>query len=296
MSVPFNRTRLTQADCAAVQEAMDSGWLTDGPYVRRFEEAVAAYTGYPQAVAVCHGTCALHLVFAAHSTYEVRMLHGNHPYGPAVRNAIPPRRVYGDGALPLWVDASWFGEPVRAQPPAMTVFDAARCLGAPLLRGHLAVILSFHPLKTITTGEGGMVLTSDATLAEDIRSMAHQGHGNYRMTEMQAALGWSQLQRIEQFLERRREIARSFHAEGLLKDYDPESAHNCLPFWCNDPVKAQTRFAEHGIETKLPQELNRRVKYLLLPVFPDMTGAELAHLLESTKRVKDELRTAAHAP
>jgi UDP-4-amino-4,6-dideoxy-N-acetyl-beta-L-altrosamine transaminase len=279
--IPYGRQSITERDIESVTEALRSSWLTQGPTVPRFEEAVAARCQNGHAVAVNSGTSALHLVCSALGlgpgdrlwttpiTFVASANCGLYcgaqvdfvDVDPATTNldvgALETKLLEAEktGSVPKVVVAVDFaGQPsdlaeLRALADRFGFFlveDACHALGAqyrdaPAASGTYAhaSVLSFHPVKIITTGEGGMALTPDPELAErmallrthgitrDPSRMEEEPHGpwyyeqvalgwNYRMTDLQAALGLSQLERLDAFLERRRTIAARYNE--LLRD------------------------------------------------------------------------------
>jgi perosamine synthetase len=262
--IPYGRQSISEADIQAVVEVLRSDWLTQGPAIERFEESVAQYVGAKFAVAFSSGTAALHGACAAA---------GLGPGDTVVTSPLTfmasancARYV---GATPALVDISpdtwnldlslvpagtagvvavhYAGLPVDlANPgwverPRVVIEDAAHALGAMTPDGPVGncahsdmCCFSFHPVKPITTGEGGMVTTNDPDLAERLRRF--RSHGivrkpeqggwfyeveeqgfNYRMTDIQAALGVAQMCRAEEFILRRNEIANWYREqlEGL---------------------------------------------------------------------------------
>jgi perosamine synthetase len=286
--LPYARQQISEADVEAVTAALRSDWLTTGPRVPAFEEALAAFTGARHAVAFSSGTAALHgataaarlgpgdeaittpMTFAATANAVLYV-------GADVRFAdvqagsllIDPERV-ARAVTPstraiLAVDYS--GQPADydtirsiadAVPGgrAIVIADAAHSLGATWRRrpvGTLAdmTMLSFHPAKHITTGEGGAVLTDDDELAARLRRFRNHGIAtelaartdwtyamvelgfNYRLTDIAAALGTSQLEQLEGFLARRRRLAAHYLAR--LNGHEaldvPDVAPDADPAW-----------------------------------------------------------------
>lgn len=247
-----------EEEIAAVAAVLRSGYLVQGQHVAEFERRVAEYVGVRHAVAVSSGTAALHLALAAleigpgdevivpdftfPATANVVALLGATPVlvdiDPATFNvrsellaaAITPRTR---ALLPVHL----FGQPadmapilaLAAQHHLPVIEDAACALGATYhgracgSLGRLACF-SFHPRKAITTGEGGMIVTDDADLAERLRllrnhGMAQRADGtrflfpgfNYRLTDFQGALGAVQMTRLEEIIARRRALAELYH-------------------------------------------------------------------------------------
>jgi perosamine synthetase len=265
--VPYARQSIDDADVAAVVDTLRSDWLTTGPKVAAFEQEVAAVAGTTEAVAVANGTAALHTAMAA---IEVR--DGDEVIVPAMTFAATANAVLYQGGVPVFVDVEpdtlllspdgvaaalsprtkavigmdytgqpcdvdALGELAQAQ-GAWMVVDAAHSLGATLDSRPAAAsadlaTFSFHPVKHITTAEGGMVVTSRAELVERMRRFRNHGIDrdhlrrakegawaydvvdlgmNYRLSDVQCALGISQLRRLDGWLARRREIAARYDA------------------------------------------------------------------------------------
>lgn len=320
IAVPFNRAWISKADRQAVANALRNGRdvLTNGPKVRAFEEAVAQQAGFPYAVAVCHGTCAIELALKAMGlglgdtvALDPRTYRG-------VANAVEPvtgRRAvvrYADTpptAFHCVVECSLYGEtpqgvallggepwslPRIEKVPGSTflLLDAARMFGNPDIADYQWATLSFHPLKTITTGEGGMVLCRDAEAAEKLREGRNQRWGNYRMTEMQAALGLSQLTSLAWRLGERMGVASRYHAAGLVEWPGDEApcAWNAALMRVVDPPKAQALFQAQGVEVKLPKPLvpgAAGTSYVMLPIWSGMPAAMVQKVVEAGKRVKE---------
>ncbi len=250
--IPYGRQSVDEDDIAAVVEVLRGDWLTQGPSIERFEEAVAEYVGAKYAVAYSSGTSALHGAAAAAEL------------GPGDVVATSPLTFIASanaarfvGAQPILVDinnSTWnidmasVPQEARAVVPVhfaglpvdlslhnkgqqIIIEDAAHALGALTPDGPVGncahsdmCCFSFHPVKPITTGEGGMVTTNDPELADQLRRfrshgivrMPEQGAWyyeiaelgyNYRMTDIQAALGLSQMNKLNHFMTRRNEIA-----------------------------------------------------------------------------------------
>ncbi len=264
-ALPYARQTVGEEDVQAVTAALRSDWLTTGPLVEAFERAVAAIADVAHAVAVSSGTAALHaavsaagvgpgdevvvspLTFAA--TANAVVYQGGTPIFADIRSDtlnVDPETVAasvtsGTRAL-LTVDFA--GQPseldqlkVIARSRGLTLIeDAAHALGASYKGRPIGGIadlttLSFHPAKLITTGEGGVVTTSQDRLAAHLRRFRNHGlqtnfrergaRGaayspmvdlgyNYRLNDLQCALGLSQLGRLDSFLKRRSDIAERY--------------------------------------------------------------------------------------
>ena len=241
----------------AVLEALDSAQLAQGPRVAAFEQTFAEFCGVPHAVAVNSGTAALHIALLAHGIGP-----GDEVIVPAFSFAATANVVLQAGATPVFVDVREddFGIDPDAVESAITgrtravitvhlygqtcdvarmaaicasrgivlIEDAAQAVGASM-NGRRAGsfgtgCFSFYATKNLHTGEGGMITTSGAAIADAARILRSQGERaryvtevlgyNYRMTEIAAALGLSQLPKLEERSERRRMNAA--HLSGLL--------------------------------------------------------------------------------
>ena len=252
--IPYGRQNLDEEDIAAVVEVLRGDWLTQGPTIERFEKSVADYVGAEHAIAFSSGTAALHGAAWAAGLGPGDIVHTTPLTFIATVNAA--RYV---GATPELVDIDrktwnidlslipessdavipvhYAGLPVDLSPgqwshqPRVVIEDAAHALGAHTPDGPVGscahsdmVCFSFHPVKPITTGEGGMATTNNSELAERLRRFRSHGivrkpeHGewyyevedigyHYRMTDIQAALGLSQMNKLDTFVARRNEFA-----------------------------------------------------------------------------------------
>ena len=263
--LPYARQSISDADIAAVAGALRSDWLTTGPRVTQFEQELAAAAGSTHAVAFSSGTAALHgataaaglgpgdeaittpMTFAA--TANAVLYVGAEPrfadIDPGtlliepdlVAAAITPRTrailPVDYAGHPADYDALRRIADAAPSGPLTIIADASHSLGA-MFRGRpvgtLAdmTVLSLHPAKILTTGEGGAVLTDRDDYAAHLRRFRNHGIAtelaarrdwtyamvelgyNYRLTDIGAALGSSQLHRLGEFLGRRREIAARY--------------------------------------------------------------------------------------
>lgn len=263
--LPYGRQSIDDDDVAAVVSALRSDWLTTGPMVPRFEEAVASACGVEHAVAVSSGTAALHAAMNA-----IGIGRGDEVIVPAMTFAATANAVVYCGGRPIFADVDpttllispssverligprtkavvavdYAGQPcdydalrVLTEPRGLRlVADACHAIGAsdrdqPV--GSLADVstFSFHPVKHVTTGEGGAVVTGDAEIAAKARVFRNHGittdhrqrerEGswfyemvdlgfNYRITDFQCALGISQLTKLGVSVARRRELAARY--------------------------------------------------------------------------------------
>lgn len=239
----YSTQQINVEDIGAVVEALSSPWLTQGPAIERFEDALAGFVGAEYAVAVNSGTAALHLAVLASdrnlfktspltfvATANAVLLAGGGvefaDVDPVTGNVDDwPEDDRGAALIPV----HYSGRPAPIpESAAFVIEDAAHALGSALSDGtrvgccahSQATCFSFHPVKPITTGEGGAVTTNDQSFAQEIRSLRNHGRQrdglmyrlglNYRMDELSAALGISQLKRCEEYRLRRLEIAQAY--------------------------------------------------------------------------------------
>lgn len=273
--IPYGRQDISQADIDAVERVLRSDFLTQGPVVPQFEQAVAKRVGAAHGVAVNSATSALHiacaaldlgpgdLLWTAPNTFVASANCGRYcgadvdfvdidadtfnictdklaeKLAQAAKSGRLPKVLVAVHMCGQSPDMARISTLARAH-GVRVIEDASHSIGADYLGtpvGNCAhsdiTVFSFHPVKIITSAEGGMALTNDAGLAarmERLRShgitrdpglMTHAADGpwyyqqlelgwNYRMTEMQAALGLSQLDRLDAFIARRRALADAY--------------------------------------------------------------------------------------
>lgn len=286
--LPYARQSIDDDDRLAVDSVLRSNWLTTGPMVKEFEEAVTLYTGAAEGVAVNTGTAALHAAMWAAGVGP-----GDDVIVPAISFVASANCVLYVGATPVFADLSpdtlnldpddvqrkvtsrtralvvvdFAGHPcdhdalrtIADQYGLIIIEDAAHSLGATYQGRKVGTLqdittLSFHPVKHVTTGEGGMLLTDDPDVAKRVRSFRHHGidldlHNrnrtnsweydvvdlgfNYRLPDINCALGVSQLAKSDQWLERRRTIAAAYQKalHGLPMLQLPEERADCLSAW-----------------------------------------------------------------
>lgn len=253
----------------ALREPLETGWLTQGPKVAAFEKAFAARHGAPHALATTSCTTALHLILAA-----MEIGPGDEVIVPAFTWVATANVVLYCGATPVFVDVDratfnldpagvaakvtartraiiavhLFGlcadvDAIAKAAPGIPIIEDAACAAGAAYKGRhagtlgLAAAFSFHPRKSITTGEGGMVTTGDAKLAARANSLRNHGADlseeqrhvapkpyiladfnllgfNYRMTDLQGALGLVQLAKMDRYIDERQKWA-AFYAREL---------------------------------------------------------------------------------
>jgi perosamine synthetase len=255
--IPIYRPDLSGNERAYVLECIDSSWISSiGAFVDRFERAVAEVTGAAHAIAVCNGTVALHLAL-----HVLGVGPGDEVIVPSFTYIASVNAIAQTGATPVFAESrqsDWLIDvedvarritsrtkailPVHlygyacdmlslralaAQHGIAIVEDCAEAFGTTLSGRHVGTFgecgtFSFFGNKTVTTGEGGMVITNDAALALRLRQTKGQGQSftrrywhevlgfNYRMTNIAAAIGTAQLERLPVILERKRALAAQY--------------------------------------------------------------------------------------
>jgi UDP-4-amino-4,6-dideoxy-N-acetyl-beta-L-altrosamine transaminase len=279
--IPYGQQNINQQDIDAVIAVLKSDWLTQGPMIERFEQAVAAYCQVSYAVAVSSATAALHL-----SCLALNLEPGDRFWtSPNTFVASANCGLYCGAKVDFVdIDPVTYNLSIDELEKKLILAEKNNCLPKVIIPVHLAgqscemdriyvlskrygfkiiedashaiggryknkfigccefsdlAVFSFHPVKIITTGEGGMILTNQEVLYEKlIRLRTHgitrnenlmttQSYGswyyeqlelgfNYRMTDIQSALGTSQMKRLDEFIKRRRFLAQRYHQ--LLTD------------------------------------------------------------------------------
>ena len=265
--LPFSKPSISDADIAAVTDVLRSGWITTGRRNTEFEAAFCAYTGAKHSIALASATGGMHIMLKA-----LGLGPGDEVLTPSMTWVSTVNLVVLAGATPVFVDVdrdtliaspSMFSEKVTSRTKAMIpvhfagapadlhplrrmasdigiplIEDAAHAVGTEYM-GRLVgsdgtAIFSFHPIKNITTGEGGMICTDDDRLAERLRQLKFHGLGvdafdrqtqgrapqaevldpgyKYNLTDIGAALGLGQLSRVADFNRKRSELAALYRA------------------------------------------------------------------------------------
>lgn len=281
--IPYGRQNISKEDIQAVIETLNSGWLTQGPAVKHFEEQLKSYCSVSYTFAVCNATAALHLAYLALdvkkgdivwtspntflSTTNAALMCGAEvdfvdicpqTYNLCV-DALGQKLIEADrkGKLPKVVTPVHFAgqscnmreiHKLAQQYGFKIVEDAAHAVGGKYLEKAIGsclysdiCVFSFHPVKIITTGEGGALFTNNEKLAQKIGLLRTHGMTrnqelmtketdgpwyyqmielgfNYRITDLQCALGLSQLQRLDEFVAKRHKIKEQYGH--LLSDHN----------------------------------------------------------------------------
>lgn len=280
--IPYGKQLIDEQDVEAVVEVLRSDWLTTGPKVPEFEEVFARFVGSRYAVAVSSGTAALHT-----AVFVAGIGPGDEVIVPPMTFAATANAVVFQRGTPVFADVDpdtllldpgkaeakitprtkaiiavdYAGQPcdydslraITDHHRLLLIADACHALGATYKGrkvGALADlnVFSFHPVKHITTGEGGMITTDDQKLAERMRLFRNHGIStdhrqrdvqgswfyemmelgyNYRITDFQCALGMSQLKKLPGWIKRRHEIAHRYdEAFSILPRIKPLSVRS----------------------------------------------------------------------
>ncbi|MFQ5900691.1 MAG: DegT/DnrJ/EryC1/StrS family aminotransferase [Thermodesulfobacteriota bacterium] len=344
-SIPHSRPTIGEAELESVAGTILSGNIAQGSLVDTFERAVADFIGVRSAVAVSSGSAALHLSLLALKVgkddqviipdYTCTALLNVVRYveaSPRIADIIPggynldPLDIKGrltrdikaivlvhSFGLPADIkEIKSFGVPV--------IEDLAQAMGADYRGkpvgsfGELSIV-SFYATKVMTTGEGGMVLSNSSDLLERVRDLRdydekkdYKVRYNYKMTDMQAAMGLVQLKRLPEFIEKRREIA-DYYNESL------KEAPVCLPMSLEGRGHIYHRYIveverglssiidslkKRGVDAKMPiykplhrylkkgsfkNSLNAWNRALSVPIYPSLTDEDRERVVEAVKEV-----------
>jgi perosamine synthetase len=292
--LPYGHQSIDEADIQSVVATLRSDWLTTGPRIAEFEEAFAARTGARHAVSFSSGTAALHA-----AAFTAGLKAGDEAITSPLTFVATANCVLYQGAVPVFADVSpdtlnldpelaaarltprtrailpvdYAGHPADLSPildlaerhGLVVIEDASHALGAEYKGRHVGsvahmTVFSFHPVKHITTGEGGMVTTDNAEFAETLRRFRNHGISsdarqrqaagqwhyemvllgfNYRLTDIACALGIQQFKKLEANLARRRQIAARYGAafREIPEVVPPAVRHGIDPAWHLYPIR-----------------------------------------------------------
>ena len=357
----YGKQSINEDDIQEVVGVLRSDFLTQGPMIERFEKRVADYCGAKYAVAVSNGTAALHIACLAAGLGEGDVLWTSPitfvasancarycgadvdfvdidagTYNMSVdileeklRNARrKPKMVVPVHLAGQSCDMKRIHE-LAQEYGFMVMEDACHAMGADYLGKKVGccefsdmAVFSFHPVKIVTTGEGGMILTNNEELYQrlllfrnhgitrDGNLMTHEADGpwyyqqlelgfNYRMTDIQAALGYSQMKRVDEFIARRRELAARY--ENLLADLPvrtPQVLKGAEPSWHIYVVRvdfSQVRKSKQQIF----QEMHERgiaLNLHYIPVHTQPYYVRMGHRLEENSMAMEYYQEAMTLP
>ena len=377
MKFPMSRPSVGEAELAAVRRVFESGWLGEGPVTAELERRLAEVTGAPHAVAVNTGTSALHLallvlgigpgdeVIVPSLTFiadpmAVRLCGATPVFAevePASLNldprALPALLTHRTRAV-LPTDYAGLPCDVRAMRRAVRgrririVRDASHSFGS-LLDGRMVGVwagedltcLSFDPIKNVTCGEGGAILTRSASLARRLRALKRLGQRDsgwsrfargraqagrvattgfrYHLSDINAAIGLAQLDRVETLVDARRQRAKRYDARLaavpgatlLRRDYDrivpfmyvlrvPAGERDGLVAFLGEhgvhaglryaPCHLQPMFRRRGESLPITEQLTREM--LSLPLYPDLPEDAVDRIAELVRSYLGRSRPA----
>ncbi|TLY35840.1 MAG: UDP-4-amino-4,6-dideoxy-N-acetyl-beta-L-altrosamine transaminase [Nitrospirae bacterium] len=376
----YGRQFVDDDDRRAVDAVLRGDWLTTGPTVAAFEKALCEYTGAKYAVAVSSGTAALHA-----AAWAAGIAHDDEVIVPAISFVASANCVLYQGGKPVFADlcsdtlnidpadvqrkitsktraiiaVDFAGHPcdhdvlhqLADHHGIPVIHDAAHSLGATYTGRNVGTLqrlstLSFHPVKHITTGEGGAVLTDDDKLTKAIRSFRHHGIDfdlhvrnktnsweydvstlgfNYRIPDINCALGVSQLVKLDGWLKRRRAIVAAYYEalSSLPMLQLPEERRDCNSAWhlyvvrlntnsisvSRSQVFAALRAENIGVNVHYipipwmthysnlgyrrggwPVAEREYERLITLPIFPSMTDQDIDDVVVSLKKVWEAYR------
>lgn len=365
MYIPYGRQSIDEKDIQTVVDVLKSDYLTTGPKVAEFEKKVADYVGAKYAVAVSNGTAALHIACLA-AGVEV----GDEVVTSPITFAASSNCVLYCGGTPVFADIDeetynispleiekkitdktkaiipvhYTGQPcdmdkimqIAKEHNLVVIEDAAHALGSSYKNTKIGSIadmtcFSFHPVKPITTGEGGMVVTNDEKLYQKL--LLFRSHGitrdellltenqggwyyqqlelgyNYRITDISCALGCSQMDKLESFIMKRREIAKCYNeafaeVDGITipkQMLDCESGWHLYMIQVEDRKNVFDRLRSVGIGVNVhyipvykhpyyqkigyadcccPNAENFYAKAISLPIFPELTEEQQQYVIQ----------------
>jgi perosamine synthetase len=345
--IPVAGPQITEEDIAMVADAARTNWYQNwNEYISKFEKSVADYCAVKHAIAVPHATSALHLAYAT-----IGLKAGDEVIVPDVTWIASVAPAYQTGAQAVLVDITpdtWCIDPAAVERaitpktkailgvdlygsmcdwPALEAIarkyglrlieDAAESLGSRLddrpagAFGDMS-ILSFHGSKTVTCGEGGMLLTNDTELFQ--RALFLRDHGRtsiagkyqvffnseiafkYKMSSVQAALGYSQMQRIEKLIDHKRNTffwyqKRLAGRNGLRINVEPENVYNC--FWMPTVVidKSYGLAKDALMEAMDKRGVDTRPVFTPLSTMPAFAALEPAQRFATANTVSHDIST-----
>lgn len=370
-TIPYGKQWIGRDGIREVVRVLKTDWITQGPAVEKFERAIAEYCGAKYGVALSSGTAALHAAYAVAgigpademittpltfaATANAAVYCGARPvFSDILQDTlnIDPEKIENKitEKTKAIVPVDFAGHPcdyeeilkIARKYKLLVIEDAAHALGAEYKGrkiGSMAdmTIFSFHPVKAITTGEGGMVVTNNKKFYEKLKIFRHHGivkkpekggwyyeienpGYNYRLTDIQCALGLSQFKKLDKFIKRRREIVAKYNKafknikEIIIpaeKDYVKSAWHIYPIQFCLEKLKTNRKkifdfFQKEGIGVQvhyLPVHLHPfyRKKFgykigdfpiaekyyqrtITLPLFPKMKNKDIGQVIKTVKK------------
>lgn len=333
----YARQSINSDDITAVMRVMESDYLTKGPMIEKFEDAICEYTGAPYCAVVSSGTAALHLAVKTLKEANCGLYMGMTSANTFVAsaNCLRYNNIYckfrdieldtysmipyeeDDDEMQILIDVHFAGVPNAPSKVEHVIEDACHSFGAYYECGDTVgscensemTCFSFHPAKTITTGEGGAVTSKNKDYILKIKRLRDHGTDsigyNYRMTDIQAALGLSQIKRVDEFIKRRCEIHGRYNEEfkGLFKTPIDvlNSSYNLYVAWFDDnmamlealnkrmiiaqlhykPAYRQRWYGGHVDDCPNAEEYSKHA--LSLPLYPGMTDSDVEYVIKSVK-------------
>ena len=377
----YGKQKIDEDDINSVVKVLKGDYLTTGPIVSEFENSVAKYVGTKYAVAVSNGTAALHM-----ACYAAGISEGDEVLVPAITFAASSNCVLYCGGKPVFIDidpksynidinkikekitnktkaiipVDFAGQSVdmdsilkiAEEYNLIVIEDAAHALGSEYKnekvgsKAHMTEF-SFHPVKPITTGEGGVVVTNSKELYE--KMILFRSHGitrnselmtenqgpwyyeqidlgyNYRLTDIQSALGLSQIKKLDDFILKRREIVNKYNEafkelKEIVTPFENEyskSGHHIYVLLLNlDKLKCGRKEIFEALQAEnigvnvhyLPVYLHPYYKKLgykkgecpvaediynrmiTIPLFPSMSDKDIKDVIEAVKKVLNYYR------
>lgn len=327
-NIPISLPMMGQEEWEALKDPIFSGWITQGPKVKEFEDLFAKRHNVKHALAVSNCTTALHLSLVALGVKE-----GDEVIVPAFTWVSTANAVMYCGAKPVFVDIDpvtfnidtdklkevitertkaiipvhLFGlcadvDKIKEIAPDLKIVEDGACAAGSALNGNPAGSLgdigcfSFHPRKSVTTGEGGMLTTNDDELADRLNKLRNHGASiseeqrhkgprpyilpefdmvgyNYRMTDLQGAVGVVQIQKLDTFIDERSKWAQFYHDQ--FRDIDwirtPEYSDRYKHGW-----QSYVLFID---ESKAPKTRNEIMEYLQAEGVSTRPGTHAVHML-----------------
>ncbi|MEH7191132.1 UDP-4-amino-4,6-dideoxy-N-acetyl-beta-L-altrosamine transaminase [Bacillus toyonensis] len=374
--LPYGQQQIDEYDIQAVVDVLKGDFLTTGPMVQQFEGAIAKYAGAKYAVSFSNGTAALHA-----ACYAAGITEGDEVITTPMTFVASANCILYQGGKPIFADIDnetynispksieekitnktkaiipvhFTGQPVELnaiqkiakENNLIIIEDAAHALGATYKNKKIGSIgdmtmFSFHPVKHITTGEGGVITTNNPLFYEKLIQFRTHGiernpqkllenHGswyyemqflgyNYRLTDIQAALGLSQLSKLDSFIKIRKKYVDIYNKEfsSLSEIIIPKQLPQTSSSWhlyiirlntkllkCNRkevyealqrenigvnvhyiPVHLQPFYQKLGFEKGIcPQAENVYEEIITLPLFPKMTEADVWDVIQAVRKV-----------